>query len=119
MNLESCSQRSEEHAPVEKTTRTYPNQLMLWSGDVLDFNDPRVAQAWDLFVELAERARARGLRQYSARAIFHLMRWHYHVERGDRAFKIPNQWSPHFSRRLMSTRPDEFGGFFQTRGDES
>jgi hypothetical protein len=55
-----------------------------------------------------------GWEHYSARAILHRIRWHQHVEKGDRAFKANNNWTPALSRWVMRNHP-EMGDFFQTR----
>ena len=55
-----------------------------------------------------------GWERYSARAILHRIRWHHHVEVGDRDFKCNNNWTPALSRWFMLKHP-ECGEFFATR----
>lgn len=52
----------------------------------------------DLFERFALEIQSRGFDQYSARAILHRIRWHHHIDKGNRDFKCNNNWTP-------STRP--------------
>jgi len=72
----------------------------------------------ELFEQLALEIWRRGFRQYSARAILHRIRWHYHIERGDRDFKCNNNWTPAMARWFMNNHP-EYGEFFETRSSPS
>ena len=67
-----------------------------------------------LFESLALDLIAAGWAKYSARAILHRIRWHHHVERGDRSFKANNNWTPTLARWFMAKHP-EHDGFFETR----
>ena len=51
---------------------------------------------------------------YSARAIFHALRWETLLDSGG-DYKIPNGWSPFYARKFMKESP-EHEGFFRTRG---
>lgn len=66
------------------------------------------------FRELAEQIRASGWTRYSADALLHRIRWHYHVEKGDRAFLINDHWSSRYARLLIDIDPS-FQGFFELR----
>lgn len=66
------------------------------------------------FRELADGLRAAGWSRYSADALMHRIRWHYHVERQDREWKINNDFSSRYARLLMDVDPS-FVGFFETR----
>lgn len=68
----------------------------------------------ELFERLALKIESRGFTQYSARAILHQIRWHYHIERGNREFKANNNWTPTLARWFMAKHP-ELGEFFETR----
>ena len=52
--------------------------------------------------------------RYSADAILHRCRWHWQVERGDRGFKINNNWSAPLARWFLKIHP-EAAGFFELR----
>jgi hypothetical protein len=67
-----------------------------------------------MFVALTDELRRKGFTRYSARAILHRIRWHYHVERGEREFKCNNNWTPMLAREYMTDHPGS-EGFFETR----
>lgn len=55
-----------------------------------------------------------GFTRYSARAILHRIRWHYHVDQGDRDFKCNNNWTPRMARWFMRKHPN-LDRFFEIR----
>lgn len=55
-----------------------------------------------------------GFARYSADAILHRARWHWQVERGDRGFKINNDWAAPLARWFIKRNP-QAGGFFELR----
>lgn len=67
-----------------------------------------------LFVKLALDLIDAGWDHYSARAILHRIRWHYHVEKSDRDFKCNNNWTPTMARYFHALHP-QHAGFFRTR----
>ena len=67
-----------------------------------------------LFEKLSLELVGRGFEHYSARAILHRIRWHYHVDQGDKDFKCNNNWTPKMARWFMDKHP-ELGEFFSTR----
>lgn len=67
-----------------------------------------------LFEKLALSVIARGFRRYSADAILHRVRWHHHVEIGDRDFKCNDHWTAPLARWFLRRHP-EHSGFFETR----
>ena len=67
-----------------------------------------------LFVKFAWQLKDRGFAHHSSDAILHRIRWHEHVEMGNRNFKVNNNWSSVLARWLMETTP-QFRGFFETR----
>lgn len=77
-------------------------------------SDREHPEVFRLFREYAERIRAKGHERYSADAILHRIRWHYHIERGERDFAINNDFASRYSRLLMTVDPS-FAGFFETR----
>ncbi|MGJ4928128.1 hypothetical protein ACQR1I_16645 [Bradyrhizobium sp. HKCCYLS2038] len=52
--------------------------------------------------------------RYSADAILHRIRWHMQVERGQRDFKVNNNWSAPLARWFAARNP-EHAGLFETR----
>jgi hypothetical protein len=68
----------------------------------------------DLFESLSLRVHENGHKRYSADAILHRIRWHYHIERGDTAFKANNNWTAPLARWFLANHP-EAPGFFETR----
>lgn len=67
-----------------------------------------------LFEEYALRLFRTGFERYSARAILHRIRWHFHVDKGDRGFKCNNNWTPKLARWAMSKHPQLYN-FFELR----
>jgi len=67
-----------------------------------------------LFERLSLEVFAAGWEHYSARAVLHRIRWHHHIEKGDRDFKLNNNWTPALARWFMAKHP-ECGQFFRTR----
>lgn len=75
---------------------------------------PRVPlEVITLFEKLALEAAAAGWEHYSARAVAERIRWHYHVDIGNRDFKLGNNWVPYMSRWFMLTYPHLDGFFFK------
>lgn len=70
---------------------------------------------YEKFKEYAFLAIDAGMTKYSARAIVHLIRWHYVVEmRRTDEFKINNNHSPFYGRLFMEDHPQHVG-FFELR----
>lgn len=67
-----------------------------------------------LFEKLALQVFAAGFEHYSADEILHRIRWHHHVDVGDRSFKCNNNWTAPLSRWFMLKHP-EVGRFFRIR----
>lgn len=67
-----------------------------------------------LFVDYARKVKASGYARYSSDAILHRIRWHFHVERGQREFRCNNNWTSGLARWAMAAHPD-LRGFFETR----
>jgi hypothetical protein len=67
-----------------------------------------------LFEKLALDIANKGWSRYSADAILHRIRWHYHIERGMRDFKCNNNWTSQMARWFLTRHP-ELPEFFETR----
>lgn len=68
----------------------------------------------ELFEQYTLQLVAAGFSRYSARAVLHRIRWHYHVDKGDRGFKCNNNWTPRMARWFMRKHPTQ-DGFFEIR----
>ena len=69
-----------------------------------------------LFIRFAREAKQVGHQQYSARAIFHRVRWETTVVTNNSGgFKINNDYSSRYARLAMSKHLD-LSGFFIIRG---
>jgi len=69
---------------------------------------------WKQFVRYAHMAKyEKGFDNLSARDIFRAIRWHTKTS-GNDGFKVNNNYSPDYARKLMKEQPD-FDGFFYTR----
>lgn len=53
-------------------------------------------------------------KRYSADAILHRIRWHFTIDRRNRAFKINDHWSAPLARWWLSRHP-QYEGFFELR----
>jgi hypothetical protein len=71
-------------------------------------------EVYDLAVKLSRQVKARGKTQYSMKAIWEIMRWHYHIERGDEEFVLNNDFTSHLARLIEEREPD-LKGFFEKR----
>lgn len=67
-----------------------------------------------LFATVTFQVIEAGHAHYSARAVIDRMRWHMIIERGDREFKCPNEWTVVLSRWFHARYP-EHDGFFKIR----
>ena len=72
---------------------------------------------YKLFKRFAFRVIAAGRRRYSARTIWHRMRWHADFETTDDEYKLNNNHSPYYGRLFMADHP-EHDGLFATRGGD-
>ncbi len=85
----------------------------------IDFHEdnPRV---WELFKKFTFDRVRKGFHNYSARSIFHRIRWETDIpeyEQGEE-FKLNDHHSPFYARRFMRMYP-EHAGFFRTRIQKS
>jgi hypothetical protein len=65
-------------------------------------------------VDLCRQAQRRGFTQWSADALFHVLRWETGLTTGDCGLKINNNYTALAARDLMAEYP-EFQGLFQLR----
>ena len=68
---------------------------------------------YDLFCKYSKMAASKRPR-YSARGIFHQVRWYSMMNEKESDFKIDAGWSSHYAGKFMDDHP-EHEGFFETR----
>lgn len=67
---------------------------------------------WVLFCRFADQARNMGRKHYSARAIFHRIRWETSMQSvTDEGVELSNDYSPYYARMYMATHPGSEGFF--------
>lgn len=72
------------------------------------------AEVCELFERFAMEIKSRGFERYSSDAILHRIRWHMHVDQGNREFKCNDHWTAPLARWFLAKHPDA-QGFFETR----
>lgn len=75
--------------------------------------DKENPQIYKAFVDIAKQAKHRGFKNYSAKGVFELIRWHSSIS-ASQNFKLNNIYSPYYARKMMLEYP-EFQGFFRLR----
>jgi hypothetical protein len=96
--------------------------LKLDFGDAADLRLLRRFEAYDranpavyaLFRRFACEMRAAGRARYGSKGVLERIRWHVHLEASGGDFKINNDYSPYFARKLMA-EDETFRGFFEVR----
>tara|TARA_R110001632_G_scaffold196133_1_gene318152 strand:- start:221 stop:499 length:279 start_codon:yes stop_codon:yes gene_type:complete len=73
-------------------------------------DNPQIYKAFRLF---ALKAKARGFKNYSAKSLFEIIRWHTPIKSGE-VFKIDNNYAPDYARKMMAEH-ESFKGFFRVR----
>lgn len=76
-----------------------------------DKDNPKV---WELFVRFTFELIAKGRQRYSARGVFHRIRWETALTTSDQLYKLNNNWSPCYARKFHTIYP-EYEGFFSLR----
>lgn len=76
-------------------------------------------EVWTLFCQFTNELIDRGFKNYSARGIFHRIRWEADAPSyGLAEFKLSNNHSPFYARAFMKKFP-EHSGFFRLRDQPS
>ena len=65
------------------------------------------------FVRYALQAKQKGFKNYSAKSLFEIIRWHTPIK-ADGVFKINNNYAPDYARKMMKDFKS-FKGFFRVR----
>jgi hypothetical protein len=72
-------------------------------------------KVWTLFEQFTYDRIKKGCEHYSARGVFHRIRWEtVEAKTGESAFKLNDNHTPFYARRFMKLHP-EHDGFFRTR----
>jgi len=77
---------------------------------LFDLKNPEIFDNFAHFALIAAQHR----RYYSAKAVFHRVRWETMISGEDDIYKIDDGWISHYARKFMRLYP-EHDGFFQTR----
>ena len=73
-------------------------------------DNPQIYKAFRLF---ASQAKQKGFKNYSAKSLFEIIRWHTPIKSGE-VFKIDNNYAPDYARKMMAEN-ESFKGFFRVR----
>lgn len=71
-------------------------------------------QVFAMLRSLALGTKARGVRKWSIKAAFELLRWQYALQTRGEEYKLCNDYHSRYARLLMERVP-ELDGFFETR----
>jgi hypothetical protein len=82
---------------------------------MIDFKkyDEENPHIWEEFKKYSFQAKKRQFKNYSAKGIFEVIRWHTAIE-GNDMFKLNNNYHADYARKMMAEFP-EFDGFFAIR----
>ena len=84
-----------------------------WTKENFEIFDAENPKVWELFKHFSLLAASKRER-YSARGIFHQIRWHTMLREKEGEYKIDAGWTSHYARKFMDEFP-EHEGFFETR----
>lgn len=65
-------------------------------------------------VHLCNQLKSRGITKYGFSTLVHQLRWHFHVERGNAEFKLNQNYSPYYARKLANEY-EQFRDLFEFR----
>ena len=69
---------------------------------------------YELFCRFSFAASRKGLHRFSARMVWHRMRWYAAFETTDQTFKLNDHHTPYYARMFMEDHPG-YEGFFELR----
>jgi hypothetical protein len=83
---------------------------------MIDFKnyDEQNPQIWREFKRVCFVAKAKGFTNYSAKGVFEVIRWETQVSDDTTQFKVCNNFTPDYARKMMKEYP-EFEGFFRIK----
>jgi hypothetical protein len=84
-----------------------------WSKENFELHHKANPELYEMFETYAIQA-SKYRNKYSAKIIFHIMRWNTMIEERDSEYKIDDGWISHYARLFMERNPN-LSGFFETR----
>ena len=84
-----------------------------WTKENFDKYNKENPEIYSMFEEYALKA-SKYRKKYSAKIIFHIMRWDTMIGGYDTDYKIDDGWISHYSRLFMENHPD-LNNFFELR----
>ena len=74
-------------------------------------DNPQIYKAFKHYVLMAKQ---KGFKNYSAKSLFEIIRWHTPTKKNGKVFKIYNNYAPDYARKMMQEY-ESFKGFFRVR----
>jgi len=84
-----------------------------WTKEKFEEHHEKHPEIWELFVIFALQA-AKVRKHFSAKCIFHRVRWESQIVEDNAKYKIDDGWIAHYARKFMDEFPAH-EGFFETR----
>lgn len=84
-----------------------------WTAENFEKHHAENPEIYEKFCHFALLAAAKR-KHYSAKTIFHLIRWQTQIKENNGDFKVDDGWISHYARKFMDDYP-EHEGFFETR----
>ena len=84
-----------------------------WTKENFEKHHKDNPEIYKMFCGFAEQM-AKVKRHYSAKAIFHRMRWETAINERDSEFKIDDGWISHYARKFLQEYP-QYDNFFKVR----
>lgn len=100
---------------IQKKISLSENRLEEMREQVSSFHNKH-PEVWNLFVRFTMEKISCGFKHYSARGIFHRIRWETEEPsyQAGKEFKLNDHYSPFYARRFHRIYP-QHDGFFRTR----
>lgn len=84
-----------------------------WTKENFEKHHAENPQIYRMFCHYAKKAAA-VRKYYSAKSVFHRVRWETQIVERNSDYKIDDGWISHYARKFMEDFP-EHAGFFETR----
>ena len=84
-----------------------------WTKENFDIHDSKNPDIYRMFCHYALQA-AKVKKYFSAKCIFHRVRWETQIVERKADYKIDDGWISHYARKFMEDYP-QYEGFFETR----
>ena len=84
-----------------------------WTKENFALYDAANPGIWKMFKHFSLQAASKR-KHYSARGIFHQVRWHTMMREKEGEYKLDAGWSSHYARKFMERFP-QHEEFFETR----